>query len=101
MGKKGWILLFIGIILFQFGISNMMWAYPGNQQITEPFPMTVFEWHFPFSYKFMAPAMYFQEDGTLYFDSYWMVWSLSIYLGIALICIGTKKFREKPMKTFN
>lgn len=89
------LLIIIGIILFEFGMANMLIGFPINEQIIDPFPMTILDWHFPFHYKFVGPAMYFQDDGSLYFDHYWMLWSLSIYFGLSCIVLWCFRFHRE------
>lgn len=80
----------------------MLIGFPINNQIIEPFPMTVLNWHFPFHYTNVQPAMYFQNDDTLYFDHYWMLWSLSIYIGLSCMALwGFRSFRENKRLKLN
>jgi hypothetical protein len=92
------IILVLGIILFEFAIANMLIGYPSNEQIIEPFPMTILDLHFPFHYTFVKPAMYF-EGNELIFNEYWMIWSLFMYVGMIFIGIWAVRYYKQNSLT--
>ena len=86
MKTKLWI---IGIILLGFGLLNLFWYTPYSLiLLNQPFPFDYLQEVEIHDGGGFGVSIWYEPFEVIKYYPYWLVWSLSLYGGIATIIFG-------------
>ena len=94
-------LLIIGLIALGFGLLNIFWYAPHSLALVfmnQPFPFQHLQNVEIREGVGISTQILYLPFETIKTDPYWLIWSLSLYFGIAVLSfIGVKSLRQKTI----